>query len=153
MNDGGEQVITSDKVFKLVKNFERVLPYAQHDRALDMGEFRVSDAFSSHSCGTTHCHAGWYLLAKEWDLKSKALSRRTDYEDGVSMMAKDLGFETEGDLRWWATQNHKVWGNGHGDSIFCSSLAFNYTGKLTLQKIVDHWRKVGERLKILESMK
>lgn len=148
-------MITSDKVFKLVKTFERVLPYAKHEGAVNMQTAKVSSRVYKHYCGTTHCHAGWYVLAKEWDLKSKILSssKYTDYEDGVSMMAKDLGFENEGDLKRWATHDQEVWGNWRGDCMFYSPSAFNYTGKLTLQKIVDHWRKVGERLKILESMK
>lgn len=149
-------MITSDKIFKLVETFERVLPCAKHEGALNMSKCDVSDRSDNRQCGTTHCHAGWYALAKEWDLKSPYLSEEItlNYWKGKSIMEKDLGF-FKGvipgfDCQRWAKNNPKIWGNGYGEKMFSESKAFNYEGELTLQKIVDHWREVGIRLKAQE---
>lgn len=146
-------MITSGKIFKVVKKFERVLPFAEHENALNMQKGRVSDRNDGHQCGTIHCHAGWYLLAKKWDLKSHYLddgSGIVSYLGGVVTMCRDLGFDTENDLLLWAKWNPEIWGNEYGERMFCSSLAFNYEEGLTLQKIVDHWGEVGMRLLIAE---
>ena len=145
-------MITSNKVFRVVKKFERVLPFAKHDDALDMRTTFVS--CEDHPCGTTHCHAGWYALAHYWDLKSHHLddgSEIVTYSTGVGNMCRDLGFNTEDGLLLWAKDNPEIWGNESGYGMFSSRHAFNYEGELTLQKIVDHWKEVGKQLKKTES--
>ena len=150
-------MITSEKIDQVVRTFERVLPFAQHEDALDMEETDVSrraeyyeaDDDEEHFCGTTHCHGGWYSLAKHWDLKSKFLGGRAlhDFLSGGRAMAEDLGFKSMYHLRYWAEENPKIWGNDKGALLFDDNKAFNYEGKLTLAKIVDHWRGVSKRLK------
>ena len=150
-------MITSDKIFRMIENFERVLPYATKPGSLDMGVGDVSLEFREpwsldriHLCGTTHCHAGWYALAKRWDLRSKFLTRWTDFRHGRSDICEDLGFgrgtEAARALQLWAKYNPQIWGNGNGSAMFRYDSAFNHSGRLTLQKIVDHWGEVGMRL-------
>ena len=137
-------MITSDKVFKVVKKFERVLPFAKHADALDMSTYYVSTP--AHRCGTIHCHAGWYALAHSWDLKSHYLNGRFEFVTdltGVGNMCRDLGFDTEQGLLLWARCNPEIWGNEYGDYMFASRRAFNYTGNLTLQKLWITGEKLG----------
>ena len=143
-------MITSDKIFKLVETFERVLPYAKHACALRMTEAVVSNKHAEYRCGTTHCHAGWYALADKWDLKSPYLKRYYSYSDGGNAMARDLGLLGVGHLIKWAEDNPEIWGNKYAYNMFVFADAFNYKGKLTLQKIVDHWGEVGMRLLLEE---
>ena len=152
-------MITAKKVAKLIKTFERVLPYARHEKAFLMGEAGVSidpkkvdkdelalNEWEEHHCGTTHCHAGWYLLAKRWDLKSKFLPGEPYgnlwcYEDGITEMENDLGCS----VSYWAEKNAKIWGNPHGGKVFFSSQAFG-DDCTTLDDVVGHWRGVHKRL-------
>ena len=146
-------MITSNTIFKLVETFERVLPHAQHEGAVSMHQCVVSDHTDGHQCGTIHCHAGWYALAHSWDLKSHYLddgSETVTYSKGMGNMRRDLGLGSRGSLEEWAQSNPEIWGNEYGDYMFASRRAFNYEGKLTLQKIVDHWGEVGMRLLLEE---
>ena len=152
-------MITSEKVRNLVKTFERILPYAEHDGALDMGtggvSCRTNSFFSGHKCGTVHCHAGWYLLAKMWDGKSNHLrGGNRSYLDGVALMMEDMGVsDSEYGLVDWASQNPDLWGNDYARSMFCENEAFTPGNKEraeTLKDIVDHWRQVGDALEIAE---
>ncbi len=155
-------MITSKKVRKLVKTFERMLPHAVSEASLDMCETKVShhhnltsDRNVLHKCGTVHCHAGWYLLAKMWDGKSDYMSedRMHYYNEGIVLMVEDLGFYEDRGLKCWARDNPDLWGNDEGTGMFVHSTAFASVGKRrarTLKDIVDHWRQVGDALEIAE---
>lgn len=179
-------MITSQKVYKLIKTFERVLPHAGHEGALNMREGSVSidrtnidrtniDKYvggaKSHYCGTVHCHAGWYLLGKKWNLHSQFLThynifkkalgiqRPYSYSDGAEEMAKDLGFNEREELEDWAENNPSIWGNEFGINMFFEECAFtgrifNYcetdTPTITLKDIIKHWKGVHDRLEKLE---
>ena len=152
-------MITAAKVEKLIKTFERVLPHARETDSFSMSESYVSvnleeideydiEAYDlqEHRCGTTHCHAGWYLLGKVWDLKSKFLpeykfSDALSFEDGVEEMEDDLGC----DVALWAGDNPELWGNSHGEKMFYSERAFG-DDCTTLDEVVNHWKGVHKRL-------
>ena len=170
-------MITSKKVFKVADTLAKMVPHAnRRKRGLHMGESRVYETIWNmdrkievlHPCGTIHCHAGWYYLAKHWDKDNDRLvSRRHDtgklklevisYRHGAERMAKDLGFNCQTALENWARENPRVWGNEHGGLLFTICDAFDKDAKadddkpLTLADIVEHWRGVGERLKKLEN--
>lgn len=146
-------MITAERVGVLIKNFERILPHAKSDEHLDMKEWLVSSRFHGHQCGTTHCHAGWYLLAKEWDFKSDYLEEPDGtgwrYGSGELALAKDLGFKSAFDLTTWADRYPKIWGNREGARMFDSTSAFG-VNIFSLKDIIDHWRGVQERLRAVE---
>ena len=144
-------MITSEKIFRLVEAFERMLPHAKGRRSLDMFQGWVShdsgEYEGKHKCGTVHCHAGWYLLAKEWDGESATLARGYgDYDDGRELMKADLGASPGR----WASLRPEIWGNDFGGRMFFCERAFispdRPDGAETLQDIVDHWGEVGMRL-------
>ena len=128
-------MIRAKNVKKLIDNFERVLPYAQYEYSLDMNETSVSSEYAGHHCGTSHCHAGWYLLAKKWDLKSRFLESHRSYQGGVVEMEKDLRCNN---IRDWAKKNPLLWGNNYGGNMFIEKRAFGDNCK-TLEDIVVHW--------------
>ena len=132
---------------------------------LDMSEEQI---VNDH-CGTTACHAGWYLLAKtkvkhEWRacftpegsyykkdsvfLMSKDKQERINYFGGCSLMARDLGFKQESELTEWAERNPDIWGNEYGRFMFTSPDAFRFPngGEVTLEMIADHWQAVSDLL-------
>ncbi len=157
-------MITSKKVRKLVKTFERVLPYARRKGAsLNMDSAVVSrpvgsntPACQDHKCGTVHCHAGWYLLAKMWDGKAEYLpaGRHYYYDVGARMMAQDLGLLCGYALKYWARDNPDLWGNDRGNEMFIGMRAFSPDGmnvpESSLDAIVDHWRQVADALELAE---
>ena len=157
-------MITSEKIRGMIGKFERVLPYARHEGAVDMDEGGVSRRVASslgnaHKCGTTHCHAGWYLLACEWDGVSDYLKGSgVSFEVGAHRMMRDTGMRPEGlvgslsgGLVEWAEDNPEIWGNPWGEDMFFCERAFGCTkDNITLEKIVDHWRGVAARLKAKE---
>ena len=160
-------MITSERVFKLVETFESILPYASKEDSLNMREAGISDRDPQRvkNCGTIHCHAGWYYLAKKWDRKSEFIdnedsernpytgkSRQVDYRSGIKMMAKDVGDMRSEQLKQWASVNPALWGNCWGYWMFTYEAAFGdkkgeTPSPLTLSHIVKHWEKVGYRLR------
>ena len=147
-------MITSKKIFKLVETFESILPYAQHRSSLNMGEEMISSR--TYECGTIHCHAGWYYLAKKWDRKASNFGEEDIlYTRGERLLSKDLGVEDSdilGDLL--GEDISEIWGNDFGLRVFYDKIAFvspdRPKGAETLQDIVDHWGEVGMRLMIEE---
>ena len=139
-------MIRAKNIEKLINNFERVLPFAQHETALDMDVGSVSNRRRRHQCGTIHCHAGWYLLAKEWDLKSKYLKRGKSFAFGVLQMENDLECE---DISTFMSENPSIWGNKRGSMMFLFNVAFG-TDCLTLDDIVVHWLGVYANLLAME---
>jgi len=112
-----------------------------------------------HDCGTTHCHAGWYVATKMTECPDakiirdlKEQDRTIDYSDGVDLITADLGFKTPTDLLSWANEYPEIWGNGAGYLMFNSVTAFGLpSAQLTRQYIAQHWMVVADRLQKLES--
>lgn len=135
---------TSQQVQIVIDNLKKVLPLAQAENHLDMGEDSVNNF--RYKCGTVHCHGGWYAIAV-CDLESNYIS----YIDGAKQMARDLGFKYAIELEVWADENKWIWGNNMGYYMFSSPRAFfsfhiRSGGAKTLQDIVDHWEDVKQRL-------
>ena len=150
-------MITSEKIFEFVEIFETILPYAEHENALNMNEPAISTVerlfvAQRHQCGTTHCHAGWFYLAKKWDRKSDYLKEDDDidYREGIDLINSFFMCCVQD----WAETNYNIWGNDYGNNIFINELAFlsdtRPEGAKNLQDIIDHWGEVGMRLQIQE---
>lgn len=109
------------------------------DMELDMTEGDVQSA--SHPCGTTHCHAGAYLIGaieiEKWEYY--------DYGEGADLMALNLGFDNWRLLAYWAKQNPNIWDNHFGDFMFCDAVAFDDAENVS--EIAAWWRAVGDRIK------
>lgn len=127
---------TKKQVQKVIDTLTKVLPAA---RKLDRKEGSIGMLIShvDHSCGSPMCHGGWYAVAKKKGL---------DYQTGSELIAKDLGFANQFDLRYWADGNEEIWDNNNGYYMFCDCTAFNYRNNLTLGKIITHWKGVQKRL-------
>ena len=140
----------SEDVLNVIRNFERVLPYAEGERLLNMLETGVS-RLPLPVCNTPHCHAGWYLLAKK-PFMQRIFSRHNNFTYGYLEMERDLNIPSISD---WARENPEIWGNNSGSYVFSSPLAFvgptRPNGAKTLKDIVDHWKEVYERLVKLEN--
>lgn len=147
----------SENILKVIDTFKKVLPLATRKNHLDMGETFIKQKDLGHKCGTVHCHAGWYGVAK-FDLSKEPV---VTYLKGADAIAQDLGFKRtkNGTPRYglsdWAGQNPNIWGNPFGDRIFSHEIAFmNFEkrpqGAETLQHIIDHWQEVYERVKTQE---
>lgn len=139
-------MIRSENILKVINNFKKVLPMATVKNHLDMMECEVNNG---HTCGTIHCHGGWYAIA------ACDLSYEMNYMSGSNNMARTLGFGRDTDLERWAQQNTSLWGNNEGACMFCDEEAFYHKtkrpeGAKTLQHIVDHWQEVYERVKAIE---
>ncbi len=108
------------------------------------------------SCGTPGCHAGLIsIVAKElpklqeiyerlyflqWNIRGS----RYEYSIWADALAEFLGFKNMRDLRDWAKDNPKLWGNRSGYNLFCSRLAFidDAYKQLTHIDIINHWKQV-----------
>ena len=77
---------TSQQIQTVIDNFEKVLPQATLENHLDMKEEQVRNG--SYDCGTVHCHAGWYAVAKK-DYFDKYDHNTIGYQDGISLICKD----------------------------------------------------------------
>ncbi len=108
------------------------------------------------SCGTPGCHAGLIsIVAKDlpelqdiyeclyflqWNIRGS----RYEYSIWADALAVFLGFKNMRDLRDWAKDNPKLWGNRSGYNLFCSRLAFidDAYEQLTHRDIINHWKQV-----------
>lgn len=142
---------TKKQVQKVIDNFTKVLPIATktekvNGHSVDMGDGRIAKV-ENNVCGTPMCHGGWFALSCLKSLKKDlGYSYMTSYENGAEKMAEFLGFKNLTQLKIWAQENPKIWGNDNGDCMFLAEGAFNYKGKLTLAKIISHWKGVQKRL-------
>ena len=66
-------MITSKKVFEMLAVFDVLPESAFEEDAFDMGQPSVCNYFQgyfkpekAHECGTVHCFAGWFLIAKHF---------------------------------------------------------------------------------------
>jgi len=127
----------------VIDNFKKVLPMAIEENHLDMQNPFVNSG--NHTCGTTHCHGGWYAIAV-FNTKLK----KVNYHDGAAMIAEHLGFANEGFLEEWAYNHPVTWGNLNGNEMFTDAIAFESRtrpkGAQNLQDIIDHWEEVKNRL-------
>lgn len=156
-----ERVVESKNVLKVIRNLTNALPLAAMENHLDMNEPRVNRNFS---CGTIHCHGGWYAIGSGLTKDDKKF---IVYTNGAHQVALDLGFDSDGGvppilgisieiiaLQQWANDNPEIWGNAFGASMFTRRIAFKSAnrpqGAMSLQDIVDHWQEVYERIKTKE---
>ena len=125
--------------------------------------------YKTPECGTIACHAGWYALAKVEDETSLRVSKAAfeaptlGYDDGKSLefyggvkhMAKDLGFGTTRELRAWAYNHPKLWGNHYGGKLFESAETFGKEAGtiLSVKDIAEHWLGVADRIEALTKPK
>lgn len=107
-------------------------------------------------CGTTACHAGWFAVANGKNRTfSNSMHGSYGFTDASNEMAQFLGFARHFELEAWATDNPNLWGNAHGNGMFCDIQAFGVQKKrnsdiVSLLTISKHWRQVAERLETLE---
>jgi len=163
---------SSDQVQKVISKLESVLPLARHPLHLDMSQGVVNR--HGYSCGSIHCHGGWYAIATLGLRKRNFLLEyifpqpKVDYRDGAAFMAADLGFihtithrPTENErtngynqITHWARIHSTIWGNEQGAYMFSHGDAFRTinrpNGALCLQGIIDHWKEVRSRLVAME---
>ena len=142
---------TSKQILTVINNFKKVLPLATREWHLNMSETRVNNC--GHKCGTIHCHAGWYAIAKNLHEK-----REVSFTHGAIQMSIDLGHKGDMDssLINWADKNPEIWGNNDGDGMFSTRRAFSHPtkrpeGAENLQHIIDHWTEVYERVLAIEN--
>ena len=133
---------------------------------------------AKRGCGTIACHAGSYLYAKTknneyykfamnaW-VRNRAVGfivKETDqvlikkephasiasYVEGATMIARDLGFDSQLELRDWANENAELWGFLNGGEMFEGSgyIAFGFSDQdmVTIQDIADHYYAVADRV-------
>lgn len=143
----------SDDVLKVIENLRKVAIFASFEDSLDMHKGDITGLPMVFSCGTTHCHGGWYAVAVMpfW----KRMSRSVGFSDGAKLMAEHLGFSSQSELQDWARYNPKTWGNPNGDYMFCDESAFLSSkrpkGAKRFIDIIHHWEDVYERLVKLEN--
>ena len=165
-------MITSKKVYELVEIFER-LPRRFFDYGhLDMWRPDIySDGSCSkeYSCGTEHCFAGWFLIAKHFseirdgkfvsgpfkDKHKVIFTRgiRALHEHFFPDADNSVFYEKDCEYNIFTSFNEDIWGNSHQSGMFKHSDSFTPRNKIsavTLGEIVDHWAEVAMRLQILE---
>jgi hypothetical protein len=113
------------------------------------------------TCNTPGCHAGLIsIVAKDLpELKdiyeriilSKWKDSRYRYEVWSNALTVFLGFKNSRDLRFWAENNPKLWGNKYGGDMFVFDIAFiddtkayidDLAKQLTHRDIINHWKQV-----------
>ena len=116
---------------------------------------------TSDLCDTVACHAGWYatkLPEQGVNVSFDTLDAATlilrcsdqviDYQIGIEMMQKDLGFRSMFAFLDWADIK-EIWGNPHGDKMFDQdgAMAFGLEDDddITLRHIGRHWLGVSSR--------
>lgn len=143
-------MITSKRIETVLNNFAKVIQQFPKG-ILNMHESKVN---YGHTCGTVHCHGGWYAVAKMSPIKNVIPSFVT-YTDGANTMAEDLGFTSYAKLFAWTDSNREIWGNVNGRNMFTSICAFTPGDKShanNLQDIYDHWAEVHDRLYLEEQL-
>ena len=80
-----------------------------------------------------------------------------EFEAGAAMLAQDLGFNHQNELKQWAAKNSDLWGNRYGDCMFEASITGDYAFGLQdmlwqtrqargVNIIIEHWRCVADRI-------
>ena len=141
-----------------------------YDIDIDMAE---SDITTAPGCGTVCCHGGlfafaWYEARPGYKFVEPSYYKhfgddtqvfaevdrhgmdKVTFEDGASLMAAFIDFPGHKSLGLWAEGNPHIWGNEHGALMFQSAFAFSEKNDtITVQKIIDHWRAVADRIETL----
>lgn len=123
----------------VIENFQRVLPLAKREDHLNMDEYIVQEA-GVHKCGTIHCVAGWYWVAV---IGTNHPDKFIGFERGADLMAAQLGFFDNWEVRRWAARNPYIWGNDVGEFIFSDTDA--YDGAKNLHEVIEFLTKVRDR--------
>ena len=124
-----------------------ILPFTFESKYhLDISEAAVNNGW--HQCGTVHCVGGWYAIAS---YKEDAFDRKEilSYSDGTAEMARDLGFENEIDLEFWAGENYKLWGNSYGLHLFYKRDAYDHGNgpAKSITDVIHHFEFVKQNCK------
>ena len=156
--------LTSGAIGGVIRKFERLIADNGENFPVNMHNGWTSPPsweYNELSRLASHCHAGYYHLANEWDARRAhdRMRRRHNarFAVGAEQMAEDLGLGHPQLLMLWAEQNPDLWGNEHGYNMFSCERAF-FTGvqpsnirihdsQLTLQMVLDHWKGVYERVR------
>ncbi len=108
-------------------------------------------------CDTPGCHAGLIsIVAKDLPELQEIYENHIYFSEGcgnerdyhyslwADALAEFLGFVDKRDLRVWAKDNPKLWGNRDGYNMFCSFFAFTYdlNKEITHIDIINHWKQV-----------
>ena len=132
---------------KRLQRFVKTLQAMKQDMPIDMA------STENPQCGTPGCHAGLAMLAldKMGIKQTKYFISEGYYSiDQSNRLARYLFAQkraTYRDLKNWAYENRKIWGNGFGERMFSIGLAFDQTtGRFPSSVIVDHWAGVLDRL-------
>lgn len=137
---------TSQQILRVINNFKKVLPLTTLPAHLQMMEGAVN---INHSCGTVHCHGGWYAVA------ACNVDEPLCFTDGAKKLSNDLSFNDWFALELWARNNYTIWGNNYGENMFSGRIAFKSSdrkdGAMNLQHIIDHWTEVYERILKIEN--
>lgn len=144
-------MVKSENILKVIRNFEKIAPNA----IVDMDRASVDYL----TCGTPHCHAGWYAIATTSYFPGlrKYMSGRNSFYEGAEVMAKDLGFQDIESMKEFFCENNVIWGNSYADSMFMDRMAFWHPknrsyGAQTIEDIIDHWRDIYIRIKAIEDL-
>ena len=101
-----------------------------------------------HPCGTTHCHAGLFLIGYNEPEVTKDKTTVISYGKGVSELRKLLGFDEntndDEDIKNWASNKPLLWGNGWGEFMFSDKDAFDRAEKPS--QIAEWWEAVADRI-------
>ena len=156
-------VMESAKIREAMNRLESVM--LSRDMIVDMEQGDIDEG----PCKTYACHAGYYALAcisedtelgrdRRMMFNKKAAQQNQAYEYGIHWLSKDLGFinESYNCLGDWAENNPDLWGNEDGARMFYCESAFgisvgNEDYQFPLQRIIDHWRAVADRIDAVEA--
>jgi hypothetical protein len=135
----------------------------QFVNALDMLSDDVKDwkvnmiSGEKPTCGTPGCHAGLIsIVAKDLPELQEIykihlyLTNRVGcqsnyhYSIWADTLAEFFGFKNSRDLRFWAENNPKLWGNKFGEGMFYCPSAFvnDFYKEITHRYIINHWKQV-----------
>ena len=171
-------VVTSKKVFEMLKIFE-VLPQKvlENRKNFNMAVAQVCTKHTEkysyhkrHDCGTVHCFAGWFFIAKHFSeirdgrfvSGDHARKDNVSYTSGVKALNEhffpedDRRFSDNYDLAhnlFAVFSDDDIWGNSNQAHMVSNRFAFTPRNKKradTLQDVLDHWCEVGLRLYIRE---
>ncbi len=134
-----------EDVVKLADIFQMINETTEGEGKVDMMSCSVD--LERSMCGTPACHAGWWGVFSDEDLKGS-------FSEAAEKLAESVGFKFDPDtgicadttMERWACENQKIWGNSHGKNMFCDNDAFGNPFGITIQDIATHWYGVAERL-------
>lgn len=126
--ENNNYIPTQEQFTIVIGKFEKILekyPKAQ----VQMEQCIIKDM------GFPKCHIGWFAYINDIHTLFNA----------DKLLCQDLGVD---DIRFWAHNNPKIWGNEQGSRMYWEPSAFgldNHLVTFPLQHIIDHWKGVKER--------